>query len=164
MKAARLLLAALVAVALVACGCASSRAVPPAQPNWLDRLVTGDLPDTPDEAQMYLDGASAEVSKYVALARIACTVDCAREGGCSDECKAAEKYRKQLVALKKEVQGGIDAWRAAGGEANALAVEAFLRLLGKHRPEFEALADLLRAWRTGGTGEDGGPIIPGGGQ
>lgn len=156
-----LLLAMLALVILtMSVGCASGPHQVQWNGSWLSRIVSGDVPRTPDEAQSALDEITRQVRQFEAIPRAACVIACARTQGCPPACIHAEELRLRLVELRGTMQVAIDTWRAGGGSASEAATEAFLELLARRRPELAAAVDLLRAWR--GEETEGGPIVPGG--
>ena len=143
---------------LLSSGCAYGPNQVPWNGSWLSRIVSGDLPRTPDEAQAALDEITRQVQQLETVPRAACAVACAG-GACPPACVQAEALRIKLVALRGLFQIGIDTWRADGGDASAATTDAFLGLVRARRPELVALVDVLRAWR-GESVPTGGPIVP----
>lgn len=152
----------LVLVALIVCACGTAG---PKPVQWndsaLSRIVSGDLPRTPKEAQKVLDEVTRQVRQLEAAPRAYCAVACRHPEDCPPACHKAEDTRKDLSALREIFQQKIDLWTASGGSASEAATAAFRDFVATKNPELAALLDMLAAWR----GEDvpDAPIVPAGG-
>lgn len=151
----RLALAVLLLFVLVGCGSLGVQSPLTHTPtfdtlDFLQRIEAGEMPETPEAAQQYLDDATAAVRRDKGRADGACVLYALlNDRQYPEVCESLDSwYQSNAVPFRFKIQAFITRWHEDGGSANEVATAYFREKILEEMPELKVILVLLRGLET----------------